>query len=153
MVCVSNAIAVCTVKNSWWWTEELSETCRVLFQKQICEISASSWFYYKKSTSQLLCESLLASCQRTGITYTIAVCTAKNSWWWTEELSETCRILSQKYICEISTSSWFYYMNLHYVRSTEHQIVEAGMQFRYFQFMMWYFRICYFFLFLITERL
>jgi len=24
---------VCTVKNSWWWTEELSETCRVLFQK------------------------------------------------------------------------------------------------------------------------
>jgi len=28
-------------------TEELSETCRVLFQKQIREISASSWFYYK----------------------------------------------------------------------------------------------------------
>jgi len=24
---------VCTVKNSWWWTEELSETCKVLFQK------------------------------------------------------------------------------------------------------------------------
>jgi len=24
---------VCTVLNSWWWTEELSETCRVLFQK------------------------------------------------------------------------------------------------------------------------
>ena len=41
------AIAVCTVKNSWWWTAELSETCRVLFQKYIWEISASSWFYYK----------------------------------------------------------------------------------------------------------
>ena len=26
-------INVCTEKNSWWWTEELSETCRVLFQK------------------------------------------------------------------------------------------------------------------------
>jgi len=26
-------IAVCTVKNSWWWTEELSETRRVLFPK------------------------------------------------------------------------------------------------------------------------
>jgi len=26
-------IAVCTVKNAWWWTEELSETCRGLFQK------------------------------------------------------------------------------------------------------------------------
>jgi len=22
-------IAVCTVKNPWWWTEELFETCRV----------------------------------------------------------------------------------------------------------------------------
>jgi len=41
-------IAVCTVKISWWWTEELSETCRALFQKYIWGISASSWFYYKK---------------------------------------------------------------------------------------------------------
>jgi len=24
-------IVVFTVKNSWWWTEELPETCRVLF--------------------------------------------------------------------------------------------------------------------------
>ena len=31
--CMSYTIAVCTVKNSWWWTEELSETCRVSFQK------------------------------------------------------------------------------------------------------------------------
>jgi len=27
------------------------------------------------------------------MTYTIDVCTVKNSWWWTEELSETCRFL------------------------------------------------------------
>jgi len=26
-------IAVCTVLDSWWWTENLSETCRVLFQR------------------------------------------------------------------------------------------------------------------------
>jgi hypothetical protein len=32
-------------------TEELSETCRVSFQKQIWEISASSWFHYKKVTT------------------------------------------------------------------------------------------------------
>jgi len=25
--------AVCTVKNSWWWTEEPSKTCRVSFQE------------------------------------------------------------------------------------------------------------------------
>jgi len=26
--------AVCTVLDSWWWTEKLSETCRVLFQNK-----------------------------------------------------------------------------------------------------------------------
>jgi len=52
---------------------------------------------------------LLASRQKTCMTYTIAVYTVKNSWLWTEELSETCRLLFQKYIWEISASSWFYY--------------------------------------------
>ena len=33
--------------NSWWWTDELSETCRVSSQNKFCEISASSRFYYK----------------------------------------------------------------------------------------------------------
>jgi hypothetical protein len=41
-------IAACTVENSWWRTEELHETCRVLFQKWIWEINISSWFYNKK---------------------------------------------------------------------------------------------------------
>jgi len=130
--CTTYTIAVCTVKNSWWWTGELSETCRVLFQKYIWEISASSWFYYENIsrctvtwTSNLsqVCRQasvgsgrfrpdlarklirmdqdgfvriLFASCQQTCTTYTIAVCTVKNSWWWTEELSETCRVLFQK---------------------------------------------------------
>ena len=39
---------------------------------------------------------LLTSCQQTCMTYTIAVGTVKNSWWWTEELSETCRVSIQK---------------------------------------------------------
>jgi len=30
--------------------------------------------------------------QQTCMKYTISVCTVKNSWWWTEELSETCRV-------------------------------------------------------------
>jgi len=42
------------------------------------------------------CSFVLGSCQQTCMTYTIAVCTVKNSWWWTEELSETCRDLLQK---------------------------------------------------------
>jgi hypothetical protein len=39
---------------------------------------------------------LLASCHQTCMIYTIAVCTVKNSWWWTEELPETFRVLFQK---------------------------------------------------------
>jgi len=30
---MTHTIVVCTVKNSWWWTEEISETRRVLFEK------------------------------------------------------------------------------------------------------------------------
>ena len=39
---------------------------------------------------------LLASCPQTCMTYTIAVCTVNDSWWWTEEQSETCRVLFQE---------------------------------------------------------
>jgi hypothetical protein len=31
--CMTYTIAECTVNNSWWWTEELSETSRVSFPK------------------------------------------------------------------------------------------------------------------------
>jgi hypothetical protein len=39
---------------------------------------------------------LLTSCQQTCMTYTIAVYTVRNFWWWTEELSETCRVSFQE---------------------------------------------------------
>jgi len=55
---------------------------------------------------------LLAGCQQNCTAYTIAVCTVKGSCWWTEELSETCRVLFQKQIWEISVFVWFYYKNL-----------------------------------------
>jgi hypothetical protein len=40
---------------------------------------------------------LLESCLQTCMTHTIAECTVQwiNSWWWTEELSETCRVSCQ----------------------------------------------------------
>jgi hypothetical protein len=41
-------VAVCTVLDSWWWTERPSETCRVLFQNIInLKYCASGWFYYR----------------------------------------------------------------------------------------------------------
>jgi len=40
--------AVCTVLDSWWWTERPSETCRVLLQNKInLWYSAFGWFYYR----------------------------------------------------------------------------------------------------------
>jgi len=39
---------------------------------------------------------LLAICQQTCMTYTIAACTVENYWWWTEELSEKFRVSFKK---------------------------------------------------------
>ena len=57
-------VAVCTVLDSWWWTEKLSETCRVLFLKQIWEISAFLGFniriYHDVQSSECqICNSVL----------------------------------------------------------------------------------------------
>ena len=38
-------VAVCTVFNSWWWTERPSETCSVTPTKQI-------WFYYRNRSGK-----------------------------------------------------------------------------------------------------
>ena len=53
-ICMTYTIAVCTVKNTWWWTEELSETCRVSFQNKFWEISESSWFIIRKYATKFL---------------------------------------------------------------------------------------------------
>ena len=65
------------------------------------------------------------------MTYTTAVCTVKNSWWWTEELPETCRVLFQKWIRQISASSWFYYKNLSRCTITwTSNLTNTGMEFK-----------------------
>jgi len=43
----------------------------------------------------LFLKFIFESCQQICMTYTIAVCTVKNSWW-TEELSETCSFFFPK---------------------------------------------------------
>ena len=56
--------------------------------------------FYSKNKFEKLVPVPSWSCSqavnKTCMTYTIAVCTAKKSWWWIEELSETCRVLFQK---------------------------------------------------------
>ena len=52
--CMTYTSAECAVENSWWWAEELPETCKVSWQKYIWEISASVGFIKKK------CEGLIS---------------------------------------------------------------------------------------------
>jgi len=71
-----------------------------LFWNKILHVSDSSsvhhvQFFTVHTAMDRFADSLLASCQQTCMTYTTAVCTVKNCWWWTEELSKTCRILFQ----------------------------------------------------------
>ena len=54
----------------------------------------SRMYVWNKTTcfGQFLCPSS----GKCSMTYTIVVCTMKNSWRWTEELSETCSVLCRK---------------------------------------------------------
>jgi hypothetical protein len=47
-ICTIYSIAVCTVKNSWWWTEELSKTCRVSFQNKLDKLAHLAGFIIRK---------------------------------------------------------------------------------------------------------
>jgi len=46
--CMTCTTVVCTVKNSWWWTQELSETCRVYSKNKFEKLVHLVWFYCKK---------------------------------------------------------------------------------------------------------
>jgi hypothetical protein len=58
-----NLYDVCTVLDSWWWTERPSETCKVLFQnKTNLRYCASGWFYYRNRTTRCRIESCASVC-------------------------------------------------------------------------------------------
>jgi len=52
--------------------------------------------YMFRTVPLSIIRSFLLHTQQTCMTYTTAVCTVKNSWWWTEELSETCKVSFQE---------------------------------------------------------
>jgi hypothetical protein len=58
--------------NSWWWTDELSETCTVSCQNKFVKLVHLVGFITKKFSA---CHS-----------YTAPVHSICNSWWWTDEL-------------------------------------------------------------------
>jgi hypothetical protein len=47
-ICMTYTIAECTVNNSWWWTEELSETCWLSFQNKFEKLARLVGFIIRK---------------------------------------------------------------------------------------------------------
>jgi len=90
------------VKLHMFWTVPLSIIRRFLLYTQ-------EWYMSYRFADSLWAGSgrsvliLPESCRQTRMTYTIGVCTAKNSWWWTEQLSKTCGVYSknkfEKLVC------------------------------------------------------
>jgi hypothetical protein len=64
----------------------------LFWNKTLHELESSSVHHQVFSTVH----TAMVVCHTGLLTYIIAVCTVENSWWWTEELSETCGLLFQK---------------------------------------------------------
>jgi len=65
---------------------------------------------------------LLASCQQTCMTYTIAVCTVKNSCWWTENCPKHAEFYSKNKFEKLVHLVGFIIRLYHDARSPERQI-------------------------------
>ena len=63
-----------------------------LFWHETLHVSDSSSVHHQEFIHCTLSNGV---CLQKFMTYTIAEFTMKNSWWWTEELSETCRVWYQ----------------------------------------------------------
>jgi len=87
---------------------------------QVCRQLTSRIRMKLVSTSSILI--LLVSCLQNCMTYTIAVCTVKNSWWWTGELSETCRVSFQNKFEKLMHLVGFIIRICHDARSPERKI-------------------------------
>jgi len=88
----------CTNFTNLFWHETLhvSDSSSVHHQEFVTVHSAMVYVIQVcRQLSSRTRTELLESCLQTCLTYTKAECTVKNSWWWTEKLSETCRVSCQ----------------------------------------------------------
>jgi len=99
----------CWAMNEYWINNKISGIKLVFSSRKTLHVSESSCVHHQEFFTV---HTTMVYVIQVLLTYTIAVCTVWNFCWWTEELSETCRVLFQKYIWEISASSWFYYKNI-----------------------------------------
>jgi hypothetical protein len=81
--CMTYTIVMCTVNISWWWTEELSETCRFAFQNKLEKLTNLVGFIIRWLifvVCELLCNHFGAkisseheyNCSKTSLKNTIA---------------------------------------------------------------------------------
>ena len=92
-----------------------------IYRTQINYITLHTAMIYVIQVCWQLASSIRKENQQTHMTYTTAVCTVKNSWWWTEELSETCRVLFQNKFEKLVHLGGFIIRIYHDVRSHERQ--------------------------------
>jgi hypothetical protein len=112
----------CTNFSNLFWNENLhvSDSFSVHHQEFFTVYTAMVYvihFCRQLSSSSILI--LLKSCLQTCMTYTIVVCMVKNSWWWTDELSETYRISFQNKLEKLVHLVGFIIRNFHDARSRE----------------------------------
>jgi len=83
--------------NSWWWTDELSQKCRVSWQNKLVKLVHLVGFITKKRLQ--LSSRSICSCSKAVYrpVWHISLLSVQriNFWWWTDELSETCRVFWQ----------------------------------------------------------
>ena len=93
---------LCIVINSYNKTPQLHQFLKFSFGMKLCFgqcLCPSSGVFHFTHSNDICHTSLLTACEQdqdgTCMTCT-TVCTVKNSWWWTEELSKTCIELYSK---------------------------------------------------------
>jgi hypothetical protein len=72
--CMPYTIAECTVNNSWWWTEELSEICRISFQNKFEKLVHLVGFIVRKWSLRLYCGRSLKSWNQLTVLYVLVAC-------------------------------------------------------------------------------
>jgi hypothetical protein len=85
----------CTNFSNLFWNETLHVSDNSFVHYQELFTVHSTMVYVIQTAFEQEHMLLLKNCLQTCMTYTIAECTVRTSWWWTEELSETCRVSFQ----------------------------------------------------------
>ena len=84
------ALSLCFAKV----TVLISFTYIVIWSYRYCGLLCV-WIVHSAGQSMQPQLAMLASCQQTCMTYTIAVCTVKKSWWWTEDCPKRIEFYSK----------------------------------------------------------